>query len=106
MGDGARGFPQQFVYGYRDRMDERYEFIRSVRDGRFKYIRNYFPHLPWFQEQTRLYPSTNPLLEIWHRLARAGELAGAAALCMARSKPREQLFDLREDPHEINDLAA
>jgi len=105
LGDGARGFPQQYVFGFRDRMDERYEFIRSVRDGRFKYIRNYFPHLPWFWEQTRLYPSTNPLLEIWQRLARAGELSGPAAAYMARTKPREQLFDLREDPHEINDLS-
>ena len=106
LGDGARGFPQQFVYGYRDRMDERYEFIRSVRDGRFKYIRNYFPHLPWFHQQTRLYPSTNPLLQMWHQLAEAGKLSGPAAVYMAHAKPREQIFDLREDPHEINDLAG
>jgi N-sulfoglucosamine sulfohydrolase len=74
LGTARQGFPKQYVYGYRDRMDERYELIRSVRDGRFKYIRNYFPHLPWFHHQTRLYPSTNPLLEAWHRLSRAGEL--------------------------------
>ncbi|MBI1356040.1 MAG: sulfatase-like hydrolase/transferase [Acidobacteria bacterium] len=106
LGDGRKGFPRQFVFGYRDRMDERYELIRSVRDGRFKYIRNYFPHLPWFHEQTRLYPSTNPLLEIWTQLADAGKLQGPAALYMAHSKPREQVFDLREDPNEIHDLAA
>lgn len=106
LGDAARGFPQKYVFGYRDRMDERYEFIRSVRDGRFKYIRNYFPHLPWFHEQTRLYPSSNPLLKAWHRLAGLGELTGPAALYMARTKPREQVFDLRNDPHEIRDLAA
>ena len=106
LGSGMRGFPRQFVFGYRDRMDERYELIRAVRDGRFKYIRNYFPHLPWFHEQTRLYPSTNPLLESWHRLARAGGLSAPAALYMARTKPREQVFDLREDPDELRDLSA
>lgn len=97
--------PQEFVFGYRDRMDERYEFIRSVRSRRFRYIRNYFPHLPWFHGQTRIYPSLNPLLEVWHRLARAGELAGPAALYMADAKPREQFFDVEADPHEIRDLA-
>lgn len=105
LGDQAGGFPPAFTYGYRDRMDERYEFIRSVRDGRFKYIRNFFPHLPWFHEQTRIYPSTNPLLETWHKLAAAGELTGGPAVYMARSKPREQLFDLREDPDELHNLA-
>jgi len=104
LGDAA-GFPPQFVYAYRDRMDERYEFIRSVRDGRFKYIRNYFPHRAWFREQTRLYPATNPLLATWHRLAYGDELSGPAAVYMAERKPREQVFDLREDPDELHNLA-
>lgn len=100
------GFPKQFVYGYRDRMDERYEFIRSVMDGRFHYIRNYYPHLPWFHDQTRLYPSTNPILEVWHALANAGKLTGPEAVYMAKSKPREQLFEMREDPHEVRDRSG
>ncbi len=99
------GFPKQFVFGYRDRMDERYELIRSVMDGRFHYIRNYYPRLPWFHDQTRLYPSTNPILEVWHALAAGGELSGPAAVYMARTKPREQLFDMREDPHEVENRA-
>ncbi|MEZ5391705.1 MAG: HEAT repeat domain-containing protein [Bryobacterales bacterium] len=87
-------------------MDERYEMIRSVMDGRFHYIRNYFAHLPWFHEQTRLYPSTNPLLEVWHALSAAGKLTGPAAVYMARTKPREQLFDMREDPDEVHDRSG
>ena len=102
----AAGEPRWYVFGYRDRMDERYEFIRSVRGGRFRYIRNYFPHTPWFLGQTRLYPSTNPLLETWTRLALAEKLRGPAAIYMARTKPREQLFDSEADPHEVRDLAA
>ena len=100
------GEAAQYVFGYRDRMDERYEFIRSVRGRRFKYIRNYFPHLPWFHKQTRLYPSTHPVAASWHRLARAGELTGAARIYMAATKPREQLFDLENDPHELRNLAG
>ncbi len=93
------------VFGYRDRMDERYEFVRSVRGDRFKYIRNYFPHLPWFFEQTRLYPSTHPVMQALHAHAAGGLLTPAAAVYMARRKPREQLFDLQTDPHEVEDLA-
>ena len=43
--------PHEYIFGARDRMDERYEFIRSVMDGRFHYIRNYYPHLPWFHDE-------------------------------------------------------
>lgn len=100
------GEPRKFVFGYRDRMDERYEFIRSVRGDRFKYIRNYFPHLPWFHEQTRLYPSTHPVAIALHRGAAGGLLRSPADTYMARRKPREQLFDAKNDPHEIKDLAA
>src|SRR6476646_9276019 len=36
--------PQLFVYGFRGRMDERFDLVRSVTDGRFVYVRNYMPH--------------------------------------------------------------
>ena len=100
------GSDREFVFGYRDRVDERYEFIRSVRGNRFKYIRNYFPHLPWFHEQTRLYPSTHPIAQALHAGAAKGLLRPPADIYMARTKPREQLFDVRRDPHEIRDLAG
>jgi len=43
------GAPRDYVYGARDRMDERYDIIRMVRDERFKYIRNYEPLKTWYQ---------------------------------------------------------
>lgn len=104
---GAHAGPdREFVFGYRDRVDERYEFIRSVRGQRFKYIRNYFPHLPWFHVQTRLYPSTHPVAKALHAGAASGSLRPPAAVYMARTKPREQLFDMQRDPHELRDLAG
>src|SRR5689334_20655654 len=36
--------PQEFLFGFRGRMDERYDMMRSVRDQRYVYIRNYMPH--------------------------------------------------------------
>ena len=37
------------MYGARDRMDERYDIIRMVRDHNFKYIRNYEPLKTFYQ---------------------------------------------------------
>ena len=36
--------PRIYSFGFRGRMDERYDLMRSVRDKRFMYIRNYDPH--------------------------------------------------------------
>ena len=100
------GPAHRYAFAYRDRMDERYELIRAATDGRYKYIRNFLPHLPWFHEQTRNYPRLQPTYVKWHELANAGELSGSAAIYMAHSKPREQLFDLARDPHELENLAG
>jgi uncharacterized sulfatase len=37
---------QAYVYGFRGRMDERYDMVRSVTDGRSVYLRHYVrdPH--------------------------------------------------------------
>ena len=37
---------RDYVYGARDRMDERYDIIRAVRDKRYRYIRNFEPLKP------------------------------------------------------------
>ena len=36
-----------YAFGMRDRMDERYDMVRTACDGRYRYIRNYMPHRPW-----------------------------------------------------------
>ncbi len=33
-------------FGYADRFDEKYEFVRSLRKGKYQYIRHYQPYLP------------------------------------------------------------
>jgi len=47
---GAARVPApEFTFVFRDRMDERYDLARAVTDGRFRYIRNYYPDQPWGQ---------------------------------------------------------
>lgn len=99
------GEPREYVYGFRDRMDERIDMIRMVRDKRYLYIRNYHPELPWFHHQFISYGYEMPTLQVWQRLADAGELDGPAATFMAPSKPTEELYDTWYDPDNVQNLA-
>ena len=101
LGDHT-GRPREAVYGIRDRMDERNDCTRAVRDQRYKYIRNYHIYKPW--AQTLEYMEHMPTMQAWRRLAREGKLAGPASLWMRPTKPFEELYDTREDPHEIRNL--
>ena len=95
--------PRRYIYGIRDRMDERYDMTRTVRGERFKYHRNYIPfvpHYPWLDYMDMLDTSKE-----LRRLQAAGALKGGHAFFMADGKPVEELYDLRNDPHELVNLA-
>jgi uncharacterized sulfatase len=100
----AASRPREAVYGIRDRMDERNDCTRAVRDRRYKYIRNYHPYKPWAQPLN--YMELMPTMQAWRRLAASGKLSGPAALWMRPTKPFEELYDLEKDPHELNNLAG
>ncbi|MHC4629936.1 MAG: sulfatase-like hydrolase/transferase [Planctomycetota bacterium] len=95
--------PRAYVFGARDRMDERYDIIRSVRDKRHRYIRNYEPLKPYYQYMNT--PEKGATMKEIRRLHAEGKLSPAAKLFMADRKPVEELYDLRNDPHEVNNLA-
>ena len=98
------GRPRKYVFGARDRMDERYDIIRSVRDKRYRYIRNYEPLKTYYQYMNT--PEKGATMKEIRRMAKAGKLPAAAKLFMAASKPTEELYDLKNDPHEINNLVG
>lgn len=99
------GEHRKYVHGFRDRMDERYDMLRSVYDGRYRYIRNYRPELPWFHHQYVSYMYEMPTMKDWERLSDEGKLRGPTAIFMADSKPTEELYDVKADPWEIQNLA-
>ena len=96
---------KEYLFGFRGRMDDRYDLIRTVTDGRYQYIRNFMPHLPWFGKQTREYPRLQPSYQVWNGMAAAGELNGSEAVFMRETKPREELYDTVADPYQVNNLA-
>jgi uncharacterized sulfatase len=95
--------PQPFLFGERGRMDERMDLVRSVTDGRFVYLRNYFPHVS--QAQHVSYQFETPTTRIWNELFRAGKTSEAQSLFWRVPKPVEELYDLQSDPDEVVNLA-
>jgi arylsulfatase A-like enzyme len=96
--------PREFVYAARDRADETVDLIRSVRDTRWKYIRNGFPGRPYLQPNN--YKDSKAIVQAMRRLHGEGKLTPEQSLIMAESRPREELYDTESDPFELKNLAG
>ena len=96
--------PRKYVFGARDRMDERYDIIRAVFDGRFRYIRNFEPLKPYYQYMNT--PEKGATMREIRRAEKESSLTAAGKLFSSIKKPVEELYDVKKDPHEINNLAS
>jgi arylsulfatase A-like enzyme len=96
--------PREYVFGARDRMDERYDIIRMARDKRFKYIRNYEPLKSYYQYMNT--PEQGATMADLRRLHDTHQLAPIPDQYFSPTKPVEELYDTETDPHEINNLSA
>lgn len=94
----------KYVFACRDRMDESYDRLRSVRSEHFNYIRNFHPELPYAQWLN--YRDEMPIMKDWRRLAFEGKLNHVQRAFFARTKPIVELYDLRNDPYETKNLAG
>jgi uncharacterized sulfatase len=101
---GPRTAPERkYVFAARDRMDETYDRIRSVRDKRYQYVRNFHPELPYAQRIA--YGEEMPTMQVWRRLHAEGRLNPVQDLFFAPTKPKEELYDVEADPDEVRNLA-
>lgn len=101
LGD-QQGEPRDAVYAARDRVDESYDMIRSVRTKNCLYIRNYYPNEPfpiWVP-----YLNKMPIYQEMMRLDAEGKLTGPQKAWMAYSRPPEELYNIATDPYQINNL--
>lgn len=90
------------AFGYADRFDEKYDFVRTLRKGNWKYIRNYQGFYPDGLQNNYRYRML--AFTEWRNLHKAGKL-NAAQSQFFEARAAEQLFDLSKDPHEVNDVA-
>jgi arylsulfatase A-like enzyme len=96
--------PREAVYSARDRCDETVEHMRAVRTTKYKYIRNFLyqrPHL-----QPNRYKDNKDIIKAIRAQYEAGKLNEVQASMFVAPRPKEELYDLEKDPHEINNLAA
>ncbi|MEL7499976.1 MAG: sulfatase [Planctomycetota bacterium] len=93
----------QYLYGFRDRMDERPDTSRSIRDDRFIYVRNYMPHLPAGQHVN--YQMQTPTTRVWREMYDAGKLNDVQRQFWELHPP-EELYDLINDPEETKNLVG
>jgi N-sulfoglucosamine sulfohydrolase len=119
--------PRTYAYGARDRLDNCNEMIRTIRDGRYRYIRNFLPHRPY----ASFYPDGgffspapkegSPEHDLWDTSCLPGKeklhdpdgvfllpipQSHSQELIWGKSKPHEELYHVTEDPEEIHNLAC
>ncbi len=112
MGMHSRNFlgaeadpPRKYAFSARDRIDETVQRIRSVRDERYRYIRNFMPERP-FKALNRYKEKCFLIMPLMRQLHAQGKLTGPALALMADRLPEEELYDTQTDPFEIHNLAA
>src|SRR6056297_612226 len=91
------------TFGYADRMDEKYDMVRSYRKGHYKYIRSYHPFQ--FDGLVNNYRQIMLANQEWLALFGTGQLDTIQAR-FYRRRPPEMLFDIENDPLETINLAV
>jgi N-sulfoglucosamine sulfohydrolase len=103
LGEKASKIQRKYIYAARDRMDSEVDRVRAVSDGRFKYLKNYMPDKPYYQNiQYRM--SIKSMSELI-QLRDQGKLSGLQMHWFRPNKPQEELFDTSVDPFEVINLA-
>lgn len=95
--------PRKCAFSARDRIDETVNRIRSVRDERYRYNRNFMPEqslavLNRYREKCFL------VMPLARQLHAEGKLKGPALALVAPRLPEEELFDTENDPFEVKNL--
>jgi N-sulfoglucosamine sulfohydrolase len=83
----------EYAFAFRGRMDERFDMVRSVRDKRYRYIRNYMPHKIYGQYLEYLWQA--PSMGSWENEYRAGRLNKIQS-AFWEPKPSEELMTFKQ----------
>ena len=95
---------REFLVAVRNRLDTRTQFVRSIRDKRYRYMRHFYPQRPYAPYET--YQWEAPIYDRFQQLALAGQLKGPQAEYAQRFKAVEQLYDSERDPEMVHNLAG
>ncbi len=101
LGETAGRPPASTSSATHSRVDEAYDMSRCVRDKRYKYIRNFMPHLPYVQPSD--YCDQAEIMQELRRVAAEGGMAGIEKPFWEPTKPVEELYDTLLDPIEVQE---
>ncbi len=93
--------PRSFVASAKDRLDHTIDRVRTVRTDRFRYTRNYKTDRIFLQPQ---YRDSREFVINLRELYAAGELSPKLTEIYFGERPREELYDVKNDPSQINNL--
>ena len=89
------------AFGYADRFDEKYDLVRTLRKGKYEYVRSYQPFN--FDGLQNNYRYRMLAFAEWRELYHAGKL-NAVQSQFFESRAPDALYDLEADPHETQNL--
>ena len=96
--------PRKYVYGARDRMDEKVDKQGGIFDGRYHYIRNYMPERPCNLDCA--YQNNIPSMQEMAGMFKRGELDPVQARWFSSPRPEVEFYDELNDPYEIHDISG
>lgn len=96
--------PREYIFAARDRMDGHYDMRRAVRSKKFKYIKNYKPETGCYQD-IRFRKNGLDIMKELLRLKELNKLNNHQMYWFRETKEPEELYDIENDPHELNNLA-
>ncbi len=102
---GPEATPEpEYLYGFRDRIDEVFDLSRSVRSKRYLYIRNHMPYLSWGQRS--VYSDLGEVQqEIFrHAAAHPDTLTKPQQAYVSPTRPVEEFYDVEADPQNLVNL--
>ncbi len=97
--------PREFAFAARDRCGEALFRLRTVRDARFRYIRNFMPEIPFFAP-SKYKETSYPVWNLIQELGRTGGLTAWQQGFYLQPLPTEELYDMDSDPWSQNNLAS
>ncbi|BCX49790.1 hypothetical protein HAHE_36980 [Haloferula helveola] len=95
--------PAEFVASARDRCDQTIDSVRSLRTDRFRYTRNLLTDRNLYQPQ---YRDPRPEMKVIRAAYANGSLDPKLAKIYFGERQPEEFYDLKNDPHELVNLAA
>lgn len=99
-----KGEAREYVYSAKDREDDTYDMIRSVRNKRFLYLKNYYTDKPYSAYLGSR--NSSKVMGDLHEAKLKGTLTEAQKPFMADMRAPEELYDVVKDPHNIHNLAS